>query len=153
MFRSLILMLIGAALGSAVVLSYIPVIVPPVSYAITLQPNPPAKDPELLTHAQETWISALEWCESNGRPAAVNEIDRDGTASYYSFQFKPQTFRNFGEHYGVIERGLAMSEIMELMRDTDLQRSIVRGMVQDPSTAWHQQFPGCTLKLGEPPLY
>ena len=31
----------------------------------------PVDDAPRLTHAQETWIRALEWCESRGNPEAV----------------------------------------------------------------------------------
>lgn len=111
------------------------------------------ENPELLTHAQEIWISALEWCESRGRPEAVNPLDRDGTPSYYSYQFKPSTFRTLGETYGVISKGRSHDEIMELIKDTSLQRAIVRGMIKDTTTVWEQQFPGCVRKIGRPPQY
>lgn len=107
-----------------------------------------------LTHAQETWISALEWCESRGAPAAINKVDLDGTSSYYSFQFKPGTFTWFGYKYGVLKSPvLPLKQALELMKDTEMQRDIVRGMVKDPTTAWHIQFPDCVKKLGTPPTY
>lgn len=116
-------------------------------------PEPPPA-PETLTHAQEVWISALEWCESRAKPEAVNPIDRDGTASYYCLQFKPSTFRSLGERYGVIDKGQSDSAIMSLMPDCELQRAIVRGMIKDTTTDWPQQFPVCVLeKIGPPPRY
>lgn len=110
-------------------------------------------DPKLLTHAQEIWISALEWCESHGKPEAVNPNDNDGTPSYYSYQFKPGTFRSMGELYGVIPKGHTQEEIMSLMKDTKLQRQIVRDMIKDKSLDIGTQFPGCVRKLGYPPVY
>ena len=105
------------------------------------------------TYAQEVWLGALEWCESRGKTTAINAVDLDGTASYYSLQFKPGTFRGFGEVYGVIPKGLSHAEIMESIKDTSLQKDIVRGMINDPSTAWETQFPWCVKKIGRPPLY
>lgn len=104
-----------------------------------------------VTHAQDTWIRALEWCESNGNPGAVNPKDKDGTPSYYSFQFKPETFRYYGEMYSVIEKELTHEEIMELIRDREIQKTIVEHMVLDKRVNFRQQFPACTKKLGLPP--
>lgn len=111
----------------------------------------PAPVTPRFSHQQETWIAALEWCESNGVNTAVNWYDKDGTASYYAFQFKPGTLRYFGEKYGVIEKGKSDAEIMELLKKYEVQRAIVEYMVEDPGTNWKQQFPDCTRKLGRPP--
>lgn len=46
-----------------------------------------------FSHQQEIWMAALEWCESRGNNSAINWYDKDGTASYYAFQFKPGTLR------------------------------------------------------------
>lgn len=109
---------------------------------------------ELVTHAQKVWISALEWCESKGRPEAVNKKDRDGTPSYYSFQFKPDTFRYYGEKYGTQEPGLSDKEIQENMQSQEAQQLIVEHMVADQKNIkWEQQFPMCVKKIGRPPVY
>lgn len=105
-----------------------------------------------FSHQQETWIAALEWCESRADNTAVNWYDKDGTASYYAFQFKPGTLRYFGEKYGVIEPGKSDAEIMELLKVYAVQRAIVEYMVEDPGTRWESQFPGCVRLLGRPPL-
>lgn len=125
---------------------------PPVEQVITIV-EIPAEPREELTHAQEIWISALEWCESQGHPEAINEMDRDGTPSYYSYQFKPATFRGFGELYGVIAKGHTDEEIMTLMKETALQRQIVRDMIKDNTVDLRTQFPGCIRKIGMPPVY
>lgn len=101
-------------------------------------------------HVTETWLSALEWCESRGNSFAVNPNDLDGTPSYYSFQFKPDTFKNFGEKYSVIKKDLSDTQIQILMKDTKLQRDIVRFMLDDKSVNMHIQFPDCVRKLGLP---
>ena len=106
----------------------------------------------IVSHRQATWISALEWCESNGNPEAVNLKDKDGTPSYYSFQFKPETFRYYGEMYSVIEKKLTNEKIMELMKSNEIQREIVEHMVLDKAVNFRQQFPACTKKLGLPPV-
>lgn len=96
-----------------------------------------------LTHEQETWIRALEWCESRGNPEAVNEMDLDGTPSYGAFQFKPSTYQFFALKYGV--------EPGELM-DREIQYQIVEQMVlHRDEIRWGQQFPWCVKKLGAPP--
>ena len=96
-----------------------------------------------LQHRQETWLSALEWCESRGYEKALNPQDLDGTASYGAFQFKPETFAYLTEKYALPEA--------ELM-DAEAQRAIVRHMINDPTTNWEQQFPNCVKKyVGRPP--
>ena len=101
----------------------------------------------------ETWILALEWCESNGDNTRINVIDRDGTSSFYAFQFKPSTFRNYAEKYGVIERGLSDFLVFEQLKDFDKSRATVWGMMSDASIVWENQFPDCIKKhLGRPPL-
>jgi hypothetical protein len=104
-----------------------------------------------LTDSQEAWIDRLELCESGGNPQAINPKDKDGTPSYYSFQFKPDTFRLFGVLYGVIPQGTDRVQNMVLLKDRDLQRAIVSFMILDSKTRWSQQFPACVLKLGLPP--
>lgn len=105
----------------------------------------------ILNHRQEVWLYVLEWCESQGRPEAVNQVDRDGTPSYYSFQFKPSTFRFYGEKYGVIEKGLSEADLMEKLKSYELQREIVKNMIFDNTVKWTQQFPDCVKKYGLPP--
>lgn len=49
------------------------------------------KDPDVsreteapvIDHRLETWLSALEWCESQGVGTAINPEDLDGTPSYF----------------------------------------------------------------------
>lgn len=109
---------------------------------------------EPLSHAQETWLSALEWCESRGKPSAINPMDSDGTPSYYSFQFKPGTFRWLGEKYEVISKGQSDIALMSLMKKTELQRQIVSRMIKDKDIDMSDQFPDCVLnKIGFPPAY
>ena len=98
-----------------------------------------------LTHQQEVWISALEWCESRGKPEAINPKDRDNTPSYGSFQFKPSTLDYYAKIYGI-----ATTTVM----DSDVQRRVVEAMVLDGKNInWSQQFPDCVLhKVGRPPL-
>lgn len=100
-----------------------------------------------------TWILALEWCESNGDNTRINLIDRDGTSSYYAFQFKPGTFRNYAEKYGVIDRGLSNFLVFEQLKDFEKSRATVWGMMSDSSIVWENQFPDCVKKhIGRPPL-
>lgn len=111
---------------------------------------------EKLTHAQETWLRALEWCESAGKKDNINKVDRDGTPSYYSFQFKPSTFKGLALKYKVLpsEQLDTNQEVMQNMKDYSLQREIVSAMILDPKTRWSNEFPDCTgRKIGLPPRY
>lgn len=107
-----------------------------------------------VTHAQDIWISALEWCESRGKLDAINPKDRDGTPSYKSFQWKPTTFEYYGEKYElIVEDDRTEKEIIELM-EYGLQRSILENMVNDKKVKWEQEFPDCVKKkVGRPPVY
>jgi len=108
-----------------------------------------------LTHEQRVWLGALEWCESRGKTGAVKPKDRDNTPSYYSFQFKPGTFVQYGEKYGLIQPELKEGEIMELMKNYTITYKIMERMVLDTDITnkqWRNQlFPECVAKLGTPP--
>lgn len=111
----------------------------------------------VLTHAQEVWISALEWCESRGKPSAVNAVDRDGTPSYYSFQFKPDTFLYFGIKYGILlpDETTETEAFKNAFASHMMQRSVVEQMVLHyDEIEWTNQFPDCIIrKIGMPPRY
>jgi len=103
---------------------------------------PPIQEPS-ITHQQETWIRALEWCESNGSVEAINPKDLDDTPSYGAFQFKPSTFDYFAKLYDV------SGELM----DREAQYQIVKNMVLNrDKIAWSRQFSSCVRKLGYPPV-
>ncbi len=107
-------------------------------------PVPP--EPPLLTHAQEVYKYALEWCESHGKPSAINPKDRDNTPSYGGYQFKPSTLVYYGNKYGV---AIATSTM-----DYESQSKVVAQMiVHRKEINWHQQFPVCVGNLGTPPNY
>lgn len=103
------------------------------------------------THEQEVWIYVLEWCESRGKKTVVNAKDRDGTPSYYSFQFKPKTFRHYATKYELLRPNLEDADYMNHLSDYDLMREIVRRMVGDKDVMWEQEFPDCVCKFGRPP--
>jgi len=112
------------------------------------------KNEPVLTHQQEVYLYALEWCESRGVKTAVNPKDRDGTPSYYSFQFKPDTFKWLAIKYGVLEKTEldTLEKLNNQMADYDNQRLIVKYMILDKSTKWESQFPDCVKrKIGRPP--
>ena len=104
-----------------------------------------------ISHRQDVWLYALEWCESGGRETAVNPMDLDGTKSYYSFQFKPGTFRMYGERYGILEKNITDELLMEKLKSYELQREIVKNMLFDKSVRWNNEFPDCVKRLGWPP--
>lgn len=97
-----------------------------------------------LSHQQQVWLGALEWCESRGKHDAINPEDRDGTPSYGSFQFKPSTLDYYAKKYGI-----ATTTVM----DYKVQRAVIEAMVLDGKNInWSQQFPDCVKKNGKPPL-
>ncbi len=117
--------------------------VPAQSIATSTVASAPIKKQSKLTHAQLVWTYVLEWCESRGDVHAINKQDRDGTPSYYSFQFKPDTFDSFSDIYGVSGS----------IDEYDAQRAIVEAMVLHAgSIDWEQQFPECVRKFGRPPM-
>ncbi len=101
-------------------------------------------DPEAIyRHQREVFLHALEWCESNGLPYAVNPSDSDRTPSFGAFQFKPGTFRGYSEKYG----------IAGALMDYDAQYAILSKMLDDPTVKWaEKEFPGCMRKIGLPPV-
>ena len=112
-----------------------------------------APDPYKVTHAQDTWIRALEWCESSGVETAVNKKDLDGTPSYYSFQFKPDTLKSYGIKYGVIPASIDEATFLQDdLGNYDIQIKVVEMMVKDPTVKWTTQFPDCVKNhIGFPP--
>ena len=105
-----------------------------------------------LTHAQEVYIKALEWCESRGVMTAINPNDRDNTPSYYSWQWKPDTFKYFGIKYGIISQNILDKDVRIKMADYETEKLVIEAMVEHRSEIkWSQQFPDCTKKLGNPP--
>lgn len=101
-----------------------------------------------LTQQQEVWLSALQWCESRGVDSAINPKDRDGTASYGAFQFKPSTYAYFAKRYGLASTTDYMNAAA--------QREIVSDMLLDSSVSnaqlRTQQFPDCISRvIGLPP--
>lgn len=106
----------------------------------------------LLRHDQLVYTYALEWCESRGIETAINPKDRDNTPSYYSWQWKPSTFRYYGTRYGVLATSTTDAELKTAMADYGTQRQVLEAMVNDAGHInWNQQFPDCTKKIGLPP--
>jgi hypothetical protein len=106
-----------------------------------------------LTHQQRIYMGALEWCESRGVKTAINPKDMDGTPSYYSWQFKPSTFRYYGEKYDILPKLMSDADILVKLKDYNTQKAIVEEMVLHAREInWKQQFPDCTRKIGLPPM-
>ena len=105
-----------------------------------------------LTHQQNVWLHALEWCESSGTKTAINEKDLDGTPSYYSFQFKPSTFKQYGIKYGLLSKRVTDETVEAKLASYELQRQMVMRMMFDRSVRWNREFPDCVRRLGPPPV-
>lgn len=108
-----------------------------------------------ITYAQSVWLGALEWCESRGVPHAVNKVDRDGTPSFYSFQFKPSTFEYYALKYDVVSRETLEADFETYLASSTQQRKVVEQMLLHyDEITWTTQFPDCIKnKIGMPPRY
>jgi len=100
-----------------------------------------------LSHAQEVWLGALEWCESRGKQGAINPKDRDGTPSYGAFQFKPGTLTGYAAEFGITLTGTTT------LTYTDQHAVVAQMVLHAKQIDWDQQFPVCVGKLGRPPAY
>ena len=140
-------------------------------YAVHLVQDPAAVEAPIvpttiepqLTHAQDTWMRALEGCESRGIPEAVNPEDRDGTPSYGAWQFKPDTFWYYAELYDVdtpnLQEQIDTEPVVDGKQsltspsfDRKYQRLVLKQMIlHRDEIKWTQQFPDCVRKLGLPP--
>lgn len=128
-----------------------------------VQSVPEATTPEpevvlpVLSHAQEVWMHALEWCESSGNPNAVNAVDLDGTPSYGAFQFKPSTLEAYAKRYDIewpmLERpGGEPVPMASIVMSRDFQIEVITEMVlHADEIPWHREFPWCIKKIGLPP--
>lgn len=96
-----------------------------------------------LSQRQLVWLHALEWCESKGRPEALNPKDKDGTPSYGLLQFKPGTFNTYAKLYGIDPKAG--------YKDAETQEKIVSQMILRKNIKWSHEFPQCTRLLGNPP--
>jgi len=106
-----------------------------------------------FSHRLEVWLSVLEWCESGGKGVkAVNPKDKDGTPSYYFFQFKPSTFKAYGIKYNLLKESISDEEVFKCMENYELTKQIVRLMVQDKQVNLSNEFPACLRKIGNPPV-
>lgn len=126
---------VAAILGAAAFL--LPQVPSTMTYTV-LAANVPT-----LSHQQEVWLHALEWCESRGDASAINPRDNDGTPSYGAYQFKPSTLDYYAAMYGVPTTTLM---------DYETQRAVAEQMVlHRDEIRWTQQFPACVRRLGPPP--
>lgn len=127
--------LTAVAIGILLILGYA---------SLKSQPDEKHEVVPTLTHAQQVWKGALEWCESRGKIGAVNPKDRDGTPSYGSFQFKPSTLQYYAEKYNVPTATSTM--------DYATQSAVVDQMILHRAEIdWSWQFPDCVKRLGYPP--
>ena len=111
------------------------------SYTEGVVPTEKEISEEKLMQDRETWLEDLVMCESSGRPEAINPKDVDGTPSYGLLQFKPSTFEMY------IKRYKMTGELM----DEEVQKAIVRKMMDDEKVKWQNEFPDCVKRLGTPP--
>lgn len=99
------------------------------------------------THQQETWIAALEFCESRGDTSA-KVFDSNDKYSYGAFQFQMQTFLSYGKKYGLVATSTTEKDGEKLIYDYGLQRRIVAIML---SNGLSNHWRNCAKKLGTYP--
>ena len=105
------------------------------------------------THQQIIWKNALEWFESRGVKTAVNPKDKDGTASWCSHQFKPDTVKFYGaQKYKMIPDDLEKSDYTNYACDYAFISEVVNRMLGDKDVKWRHEFPDVVNnKIGLPP--
>ncbi len=105
----------------------------------------PTFDPAVLTiptDPKAVWIEQLAQCESGGR-ADIKILDTDGYYSYGMFQFHLRTWLDFGTAFGTTK---------ENIYDGELQRKVVRAMLDDGLWRhWYTCGKRITNALGEYP--
>jgi hypothetical protein len=117
--------------------------------------------PDFLTGEPRKILPDLILCESGGNTAALNECDKDKTASYGLLEFKPHTLWTEAIHYGLIPTSTPESAFRvkgnpklqsveqrnkELIYNAQLQVLVASHMIMDnwkDEKFWLQQFPGC----------
>jgi len=104
------------------------------------------------THEQIVWRYVLEWCESRGQGLdAINPKDKDGTPSYYHYQFKPETLKYYAVKYQLLSNDLERIDYLNWSGDWELTSEILNRMINDKSVVWTQEFPDCVRRNGFPP--
>jgi hypothetical protein len=84
----------------------------------------------LEVNASNSYIAALARCESNFRSDIV-VMDTNHKISVGLVQFQQETFRTFGEQYGLIPSNLSDSELLLLMKRPTLQKTLAEKMLTD----------------------
>ena len=101
---------------------------------------------EIVEAKQENIIDRLALCESgkDGKPRwDIKVLDTNKKYSYGGLQFQLQTFKHYGQKYGIF--GDITDEAAErLIFREDLQRIIATKMLQDGET-WHWKI--CYAKI------
>ena len=97
---------------------------------------------EGLNHSQKAWLSALEWCESDGRNVSI--IDSNGLPSRSHYQFQDALFGDMSKGLGVNNGSNKASDYSyEVQRDVAAYAVFERGQAK----RW-----SCTKKIGYPPI-
>ena len=86
-------------------------------------------------------INAIEECESQGDPTAVNWEDAEitGYPSRGVFQFQPFTFLEFAKKYKVIPQDAkpSLKELQRMIETPIYSRAVAHGMIKDGLVEQH----------------
>lgn len=93
-----------------------------------------------MSHRQEVWLHALEFCESRGR-AEIKIFDSNDQYSYGILQFQMDTFIRQGKKYDIIDQDLTIEEAELIIYDVELQEKIAHRMLLDGGEGnWYNCF-------------
>jgi len=92
-------------------------------------------------------LEKLAQCESNQNRYAINYLDADGTASFGLFQFKPETFREYGIKYGVIGEKADWNWIMTVIFDEKIQKKLAYEILKNEPEKAKTLWPNCYRKI------
>ena len=82
----------------------------------------------VLTHQQEVYIHAIEFCESHGKEN-IKIMDSNNRYSYGVLMFQVETFLREGKKYGIIDEDTTSKQGEKLIYNVDLQEKIAHQML------------------------
>lgn len=82
----------------------------------------------LPTHKQKVWLHTLQFCESRGREV-IKIMDSNNRYSYGLMMFQMETFMREGKKYGILDKGLTVTEAEKIIYNIDLQEKIAHQML------------------------
>ncbi len=124
------------------------------SVAVLTTPTPKVEEVEKpkieITRQQDTYLKALQYCESGGR-VNVRIVDSNNKHSTGVLQFQNATFKAKGIQYGVLPKDITNEEVEKLVFNPETQELIAHYILQNEPKGESNWY-NCTKKLGQYPL-